>query len=155
VRLTNTVFTDRHPPPLPPYFTKKPSSPPIIHTFSHQNVGLKFIPRIDLNPRAEVDGRKRKKGATGAANMRPPQRFFNYEVKVRGRKQVSKRNQVYVFQNDTYKDGLVEKDFKLSALVLENVNPTLDEITKTMSTFLSLPKPLAKPPSLYCTWRPC
>ncbi|KAL4076796.1 hypothetical protein V8B97DRAFT_1866799 [Scleroderma yunnanense] len=103
-------------------------------TENGEDVGLKFIPRIDLNPRddAGVDGRKRKKAATGASNMRPPQRFFNYEevVKVYGRKQVSKRNQVYVFQNDTYKDGFIEKDFKLSALQLDNVNPTLDEITR-------------------------
>ncbi|KAH7883023.1 hypothetical protein F5I97DRAFT_1960163 [Phlebopus sp. FC_14] len=103
-------------------------------TENGEDVGLKFIPRIDLNPRddATVDGRKRKKPTTGVSTMRPPQRFFNYEevVKVYGRKQVSKRNQVYVFQNDTYKDGFIEKDFKLSALMLENVNPTLDEITR-------------------------
>jgi transcription elongation factor SPT5 len=100
-----------------------------------EEVGLKFIPRIDLNPKDDstVDGRKRKKAGTGATGtMRPPQRFFNYEevVKVYGRKHVSKRNQVYVFQNDTYKDGFMEKDFKLSVLMLENVNPTLDEITR-------------------------
>jgi transcription elongation factor SPT5 len=100
-----------------------------------EEVGLKFIPRIDLNPRDDsaVDGRKRKKTNTvGTGMMRPPQRFFNYEevIKVYGRKFVSKRNQVYVFQNDTYKDGFIEKDFKLSTLVLENVNPTLDEITR-------------------------
>jgi transcription elongation factor SPT5 len=99
-----------------------------------EDVGLKFIPRIDLNPKDDVaaDGRKRKKIGTGSATMRPPQRFFNYEevVKVYGRKSVTKRNQVYVFQNDTYKDGFIEKDFKLSGLVLESVNPTLDEITR-------------------------
>ena len=103
-------------------------------TENGEDVGLKFIPRIDLNPRddAGADGRKRKKATIGTSNMRPPQRFFNYEevVKVYGRKQVSRRNQVYVFQNDTYKDGFIEKDFKLSALQLDNVNPTLDEITR-------------------------
>jgi transcription elongation factor SPT5 len=103
-------------------------------TENGEDVGLKFIPRIDLNPRddASVDGRKRKKAVSGVSTMRPPQRFFNYEevVKVYGRKQVSKRNQVYVFQNDTYKDGFIEKDFKLSALQLDDVNPTLDEITR-------------------------
>ncbi|KAF8558684.1 transcription elongation factor Spt5 [Imleria badia] len=103
-------------------------------TENGEDVGLKFIPRIDLNPRddASVDGRKRKKATAGLSTMRPPQRFFNYEevVKVYGRKQVSKRNQVYVFQNDTYKDGFIEKDFKLSALQLDDVNPTLDEITR-------------------------
>ena len=100
-----------------------------------EEVGLKFVPRIDLNPKDEilVDGKKRKKtGASLAHQTRPPQRFFNYEevVKVYGRKAVAKRNQVYVFQNDTYKDGFIEKDFKLSALQLDDVNPTLDEITR-------------------------
>ncbi|THH32845.1 hypothetical protein EUX98_g1361 [Antrodiella citrinella] len=105
-------------------------------TENGEEVGLKFIPRIDLNPRDEnsVDGKKRKKIGAGLSSfsMRPPERFFNYEevAKVYGRKAVSKRNQVYVFQNDTYKDGFIEKDFKLSALQLDNVNPTLDEITQ-------------------------
>ncbi|KAI0062514.1 transcription elongation factor Spt5 [Artomyces pyxidatus] len=104
-------------------------------TENGEEVGLKFIPRIDLNPKDEVapDGKKRKKtGLAMSTGIRPPQRFFNYEevVKVYGRKMVSKRNQVYVFQNDTYKDGFIEKDYKLNALVLENVNPTLDEITR-------------------------
>lgn len=104
-------------------------------TENGEEVGLKFIPRIDLNPKDEVviDGKKRKKtGLAASSGVRPPQRFFNYEevVKVYGRKMVSKRNQAYIFQNDTYKDGFIEKDFKLSAIVTENVNPTLDEITR-------------------------
>ncbi|RDX52442.1 transcription elongation factor Spt5 [Lentinus brumalis] len=105
-------------------------------TENGEEVGLKFIPRIDLNPKdeASLDGRKRKKAGTGLSSfsMRPPQRFFNYEevVKVYGRKSVSKRNQVFVFQNDTYKDGFIEKDFRLTALQLDDVNPTLDEITR-------------------------
>lgn len=106
-------------------------------TENGEEVGLKFIPRIDLNPKDELSAigdKKRKKIAAGSSSfsMRPPQRFFNYEevVKVYGRKSVAKRNQVYVFQNDTYKDGFLEKDFKLSALQLDDVNPTLDEITR-------------------------
>ena len=63
-------------------------------------------------------------------NMCPSQRFFNYRevVKVHERKSVSKH--VYVCQNDTYKDGFIEKDFRLTALQLDDVNPTLDEITR-------------------------
>ncbi|KAF9453366.1 transcription elongation factor Spt5 [Macrolepiota fuliginosa MF-IS2] len=103
-------------------------------TDTGEDVGLKFIPRIDLNPRddAVLDGKKRKKAATANTTMRPPQRLFNYEevAKVYGRKYVTRRNDVYVFQNDTYRNGFVEKDFKISALILEDVNPTLDEITQ-------------------------
>lgn len=98
-----------------------------------EDVGLKFLPRIDFSPRDDTapDGRKRKK-ASGPASMRPPQGMFNYEevIKVYGRKQVSRRNQVYVFQGDTFKDGFLEKDVKLSGLVLEDVSPTLDEIAQ-------------------------
>ena len=103
-------------------------------TENGEEVGLKFIPRIDLNPKDDgaIDGKKRKKGMPAATGVRPPQRFFNYEevIKAYGRKMVAKRNQVYVFQNDTYKDGFIEKDYKLSGVVLEDVNPTLDEITR-------------------------
>lgn len=99
-----------------------------------EDVGIRFVPRIDLTPRDEssLDGAKKRKKQSTNATMRPPQRLFNFEevTKVWGRKNVTKRNQVYVFQNDTYKDGLIEKDFKMSALILEDVNPTLDEITQ-------------------------
>ena len=102
-------------------------------TENGETLGLKLLPRIDLNPRddASLDGgRKRKKAATGA--MRPPQRLFNYEevIKAHGRQAVSKRNHVYVFQGETYKDGFMEKDFKLNNVILEDVNPSLDEITQ-------------------------
>jgi transcription elongation factor SPT5 len=99
-----------------------------------EDCALRFIPRIDFSPRddASLDGRKRKKTGTGPASMRPPQGVFNYEevIKVYGRKAVSKRSSQYVFQNDSYKDGFIEKDFKISGLMLENVNPTLDEIAQ-------------------------
>jgi transcription elongation factor SPT5 len=107
-------------------------------TETGEYVGVKFIPRIDLNPRDDGSlegpaGKKRKKtNIAGSGTTRPPQRLFNYEevVAVWGRKNVVKRNQVYVFQNETYKDGFIEKDLKLSQLMLEDVNPTLDEITQ-------------------------
>lgn len=107
----------------------------ILTSDNREEAELKFIPRIDLNPKDDPasDGRKRKKSTIGSTGtMRPPQRFFNYEevIKVYGRKQVSRRNQIYVFQTESFKDGFMEKDFKLTALVLENVNPTLDEITR-------------------------
>ncbi|KAJ7782978.1 transcription elongation factor Spt5 [Mycena metata] len=106
-------------------------------TETGEYVGVKFIPRIDLNPRDDgslegPSGKKRKKTNVAAGTTRPPQRLFNYEevVSAWGRKNVVKRNQVYVFQNETYKDGFIEKDLKLSQLMLEDVNPTLDEITQ-------------------------
>lgn len=105
-------------------------------TENGEDVGLTLIPRIDMNPRddgsLDPNSKKRKKAAVGAGSNRPPQRLFNYEeiIKVYGRKNVTKRNQAYVFQNETYKDGFLEKDFKANALIADDVNPTLDEITQ-------------------------
>ncbi|KIJ26376.1 hypothetical protein M422DRAFT_100754, partial [Sphaerobolus stellatus SS14] len=110
-------------------------------TENGEEVGLRFIPRIDMNPKDDVtaatDGKKRKKGALGlTANTRPPQRFFNVEeiIKVYGRKSVAHRPKTnsYVFQNDTFKFGYIEKDIRVTGIQTEDVSPTLDEITKFM-----------------------
>ncbi|KAJ3786497.1 transcription elongation factor SPT5 [Lentinula aff. detonsa] len=108
-------------------------------TENGEEVGVRFVPRIDLNPREDDGGgRKRKKNPapnttnpSSSSSSRPPQRLFNFEevIKVYGRNAVSKRGQVFVFLGDTYKDGFVEKDIKLNSIILEDVNPTLDEIT--------------------------
>lgn len=99
-----------------------------------EEAGLKFIPRIDLTPRDEVvgpDGKKRKKGVGVNIHTRPPQRFFNFEevAKVWDRKLITKRGAAYVFGQDTYRNGFIEKDIKTNALITEDVNPTLEEIT--------------------------
>lgn len=106
-------------------------------TDTGDDIGLKFVPRIDLNPKDDAGldsgmAKKRKKAAATSGAMRPPQRLFNIEevVKVYGRNSVSKRGVTYVFMNDSFKDGFIEKDFKLSALSMDDVNPTLDEITQ-------------------------
>jgi transcription elongation factor SPT5 len=55
-------------------------------TENGEDVGLRLIPRINLNPRDESDDvtidpitKKRKKSSTRVGTMRPPQRLFNYE----------------------------------------------------------------------------
>jgi transcription elongation factor SPT5 len=35
-----------------------------------------------------------------------------------------------VWNNETFRDGYLEKDMKISSLITENINPTLDEIQK-------------------------
>lgn len=104
-----------------------------------EEVLIKFIPRIDLTPKDEgvslgPDGRKRKKGANGGnVSSRPPSRFFNPDeiAKVYGKKEISKRREgVYIFRGESYKDGYLEKDIKLAGLIVEEVQPTLDELTR-------------------------
>jgi transcription elongation factor SPT5 len=101
-------------------------------TENGDEVGIRFIPRIELTPRDDVDGKKRKKGATLTIHARPPQKFFNFEevASVFGRKAITKRGNTYMFGGEQYTNGYLEKDIKTSALITENVNPTLDEITK-------------------------
>ncbi|QRV84757.1 transcription elongation factor SPT5 [Ceratobasidium sp. AG-Ba] len=109
-------------------------------TENGEEVGLKFIPRIDLTPRDDVGGGgvdpktgKRKKPGMSAPTGRPPQRFFNVEevTKAYGPRSVGRRQaNAYVFMNDTYKDGFIEKDIRLTGIQTDNVNPTLDEITQ-------------------------
>lgn len=106
-------------------------------TDNGEEVGLKFIPRIDLTPK-EIDSLKRKKGAAQAASVvsRPPQKLFNVEEVTRiygPRSCVRKKVDEFVFNNDTYKAGFLEKDVKVHGIVTENVNPTLDEITAFQS----------------------
>jgi transcription elongation factor SPT5 len=108
-------------------------------TENGEDIGLRFIPRIDLSPREEdsmLDAtKKRKKQATATVGAsRPPQKLFNFEevIKAWGRKSVHKRGNTFIFQNDTYRDGFIEKDFKPNALILDDINPTLDEITQFM-----------------------
>ncbi|KAG9084752.1 transcription elongation factor spt5, partial [Ceratobasidium sp. 370] len=113
-------------------------------TENGEEVGLKFIPRIDLTPRDDVVGGgidpktgKRKKPGMSAPTGRPPQRFFNVEevAKAYGPRSVGRRQaNAYVFMNDTYKDGFIEKDIRLTGIQTDNVNPTLDEITQFAGT---------------------
>ncbi|KDN44288.1 hypothetical protein RSAG8_05552, partial [Rhizoctonia solani AG-8 WAC10335] len=90
-------------------------------TENGEEVGLKFIPRIDLTPRDDpmgggVDPKtgKRKKPGMSIPTGRPPQRFFNVE-------EVTKAS-----------PNLLEFMAKTepTAHQTENINPTLDEITQ-------------------------
>ncbi|KWU44835.1 transcription elongation factor Spt5 [Rhodotorula sp. JG-1b] len=100
-------------------------------------IAVKFIPRIDLAPKDDAlgvgpDGRKRKKGATMPLAFRPPQRLFNAEeiAKIYGQKEVQKRGNVLIFKGDEYHDGFCEKDVRVSSLNVEDVTPTIDELTR-------------------------
>ncbi|KAI9796771.1 MAG: transcription elongation factor spt5 [Piccolia ochrophora] len=110
-------------------------------------VELRIVPRLDygLNEDANapmVDGgakgpvakRKRAMGV-GPNNFasRPPQRLFSeVEAKKKHLKYLQslpgKKNWQYL--GDTYQHGFLLKEFKIQLLETENVNPTLEEVTK-------------------------
>ena len=111
-------------------------------------VSLKIVPRLDYGMNEEsapmVDGgikgevQKRKRHAAyGSTNpaLRPPQRLFNdAEAKKRHSRNLVLNSGLdkkhWTYMNDTYINGFLIKDFKLQALITENVNPTLEEVTR-------------------------
>ncbi|GAA6016192.1 hypothetical protein JCM10207_000427 [Rhodosporidiobolus poonsookiae] len=102
-----------------------------------EEVAVKFIPRIDLTPKDESmktgsDGKKRLRGAGVPLAFRPPQRLFNPEEisKAYGGKEVQKRGGVFQFKGEEYKDGFCEKDIRLATLTIEDVHPSIDELTR-------------------------
>lgn len=109
-------------------------------TENGETVGVKFVPRLDLDPKesntfTDSLGRKRKKGAGGSSSLtdRPPPRFFNVEEigKIFKHERIDKRsNNIVIFRSKTYKDGYCEDDVRATALLTENVNPTLDEVSR-------------------------
>ena len=93
-------------------------------------------PMIDNGVKGEAAKRKRQ-GGLGLVNVasRPPQRLFSEaEAKKKHLKFLQsistfdKKNWTYM--NETYNNGFLIKDFKIQHLITENVNPTLEEVTK-------------------------
>ena len=105
-------------------------------TDNGEEAGIRFLPRIDMNPKeAEVgmEGKTKRKRAAGASGIigRPPARPFNPEevLRIHGKKSAVKRGPSWIFQGDTFTNGFIEKDVRVSALTTENVNPALDEVS--------------------------
>ncbi|KAI4252138.1 MAG: hypothetical protein LQ352_004445 [Teloschistes flavicans] len=111
-------------------------------------VTLKIVPRLDYGLHEDsapmIDGaikgevQKRKRHAAyGSTNpaLRPPQRLFNdVEAKKRHSRNLQQMSTFdkkhWTYFSDTYINGFLIKDFKLQALITENVNPTLEEVTR-------------------------
>ncbi|CAG7851799.1 Transcription elongation factor SPT5 AltName: Full=Chromatin elongation factor SPT5 [Serendipita indica DSM 11827] len=102
-------------------------------TDTGEEAGIRFLPRIDLTPREFEggDGSAKRKRAVAATVGRPPARPFNPEevLKVYGKKTTIRRGPSWIFNGDTYTNGFLEKDVRVSALVTENVQPRLDELS--------------------------
>ena len=109
---------------------------------------LRIVPRLDYGQNEEnspmVDGgiqgeaQKRKRqnalGLTNAATRPPPRLFSDAEAK---KKHAAKLTQMSTFDkhhwqymNENYVNGFLIKDFKIQHLITENVNPTLEEVTR-------------------------
>ncbi|KAI5855125.1 transcription initiation protein [Durotheca rogersii] len=98
---------------------------------------VRFIPRLDYGLRDESlsatpDG-KRKRPVAGP---RPPQRLFS-EVEARKRHhrtlQFSAQTGTWNYNGDEFEKGFQVKDIKIQHLVVSDVNPTLEEVTRFAS----------------------
>ncbi|KAL9099446.1 MAG: hypothetical protein Q9163_005058 [Psora crenata] len=93
-------------------------------------------PMVDGNIRGETQKRKRA-GAMGLNNaaVRPPPRLFSeVEAKKKHSKYLQQMSTFdkkhWQYLGDTYINGFLVKDVKIQHLITENVNPTLEEVTR-------------------------
>lgn len=104
-------------------------------------VAVRLVPRLNYGLNEDVNApntekRKRPGGVSGnLAGPRPPQRLFSEaEAKKKHSKFLQQMSSMgrkhFQYLNETYIDGFLIKDFKIQALQTEDVNPTLDEVTK-------------------------
>ncbi|KAF2102530.1 transcription initiation protein spt5 [Rhizodiscina lignyota] len=105
-------------------------------------VEVRLVPRVDygvsedLNAPATDGKRKRPGGLTG---NRPPARLFS---EAEARKKMAKylqpqgnlKRNHFNFRGKEYIDGFLHEYYKLPALQTENVNPTLEEVSKFVAS---------------------
>lgn len=104
------------------------------------DVSVRIVPRIDYgineNKNASGDKRKRPGGIAGIkSNTRPPPRLFSEtEAKRRNPKELTigrgLGGKEFTYSGETYIEGFLVKDFKIQYLQTEDVNPTLEEVTR-------------------------
>ena len=102
-------------------------------------VNLNIVPRLDYTADEEHGaplGEKRKRVGGLAANnvARPPPRLFNEaEAKKRWGTKLTQTflgKKAYRLGNDEFENGFLVKEMKLQHLVTQNVNPTLEEVSR-------------------------
>ncbi|KID77617.1 Transcription elongation factor SPT5 [Metarhizium brunneum] len=100
---------------------------------------VRFIPRLDYGMRDEAlsstssDGKRKRPGAAGP---RPPQRLFS-EIEARKRHpryiQGNPSTNTWSYMGDEFENGFQVKDVKIQQLVVTDVNPSLEEVTRFAS----------------------
>ncbi|KAL1844935.1 hypothetical protein VTK73DRAFT_1482 [Phialemonium thermophilum] len=101
---------------------------------------VRFIPRLDYGVRDEPlsstltpDGKRKRPGMPGP---RPPQRLFNEaEARKRNPRQLQGNPQTntWTYNGDEFENGFQVKDIRIQQLIVKDVNPTLEEVTKFAS----------------------
>ncbi|PFH58823.1 hypothetical protein XA68_13170 [Ophiocordyceps unilateralis] len=101
---------------------------------------VRFIPRLDYGMRDDAlaaltpDGKRKRPG--GPAGPKPPQRLFS-EVEARKRHprhiQGNPTTNTWSYMGDEFENGFQVKDVKIQQLVVTDVNPSLEEVTRFAS----------------------
>ncbi|KAF3909197.1 hypothetical protein ABW20_dc0101616 [Dactylellina cionopaga] len=105
---------------------------------SGQILRVRAVPRIDYSSKDDagttVDASGKRKRLMSA--IKPPQRLFSeaeakkYHAKDLSPPQYVGTHTIYTYQAETYEDGYLVKDVRITALQTENVNPKLEEVTR-------------------------
>lgn len=105
---------------------------------SQNTVRVKMIPRLDLSSDPPKDNLRPGAKRPAASVARPPQRLFNrreVEMSTTARGSVTKSRNYFIYNNEMFKDGFLEKDVKPTTLITSGVNPTYEEITNFANAF--------------------
>ncbi|TPX07233.1 uncharacterized protein E0L32_010827 [Thyridium curvatum] len=103
---------------------------------------VRFIPRLDYGVRDEAinnavmtpDGKRKR--APGMPGPRPPQRLFSEaEARKRHPRHITGNPQTnsWTYMGDEFESGFMVKDIKIQQLLVKDVSPTLEEVTKFAS----------------------
>ena len=105
------------------------------------DVELRVVPRLDygqnedVNAPMEIDAGGKRKRVPGVAKQRPPPRLFSEpEARKKHSKYLQRAGGLgandWTYQNKTYMNGYLMEPFRINSLQTENVNPTLEEVSK-------------------------
>lgn len=93
-------------------------------------------PMVDGGIKGEAQKRKRQNamGLNNPATRPPPRLFSDVEAKKKHLKFLQQMSTFdkkhWQYMGDTYVGGFLTKDFRIQHLITENVNPTLEEVTR-------------------------
>lgn len=97
---------------------------------------VRFIPRLDYGMRDDALSNDGKRKRPGVAGPRPPQRLFS-EIEARKRHpryiQGNPTTNTWSYMGDEFENGFQVRDVKIQQLIVTDVNPSLEEVTRFAS----------------------
>ncbi|KAL2885773.1 Transcription elongation factor SPT5 [Ceratocystis lukuohia] len=97
---------------------------------------VRFIPRLDYGVREETTSADGKRKRPAGPGPRPPQRLFSeQEARKRQPRNVvgNPSTNTWTYNGDEFENGFQVKDIKIQQLIIDDVNPKLEEVTKFAS----------------------